>query len=47
MDKKKQIEIFENLINIESANDHESKVADYIESLFEPYKDKGVEIQRV
>lgn len=47
MDKKKQIEIFENLINIESANDHESKVADYIESLFEPYKDKEVEIQRV
>ncbi|KRK87490.1 ArgE/DapE family deacylase [Lentilactobacillus sunkii] len=47
MDKKKQIDILSNLISIQSVNDNEARVADYISSLFEPYKNKGVKIERV
>lgn len=47
MNKQRQIEILSKLISIRSVNDHEAEVADYIASLFEPYKDKGVRIERV
>lgn len=48
MEKEKQIEILANLIAIDSVNDNEAKVADYITSLFEPYKDReDVDIKRV
>ncbi|GBD66372.1 ArgE/DapE family deacylase [Tetragenococcus halophilus] len=48
MDKEKQIEILANLIAIDSVDDNEAKVANYIASLFEPYNDReDVDIQRV
>ncbi|MDN6639699.1 MAG: ArgE/DapE family deacylase [Tetragenococcus sp.] len=48
MDKEKQMEILASLIAIGSVDDHEAKVADYIASLFEPYKDReDVDIKRV
>ncbi len=47
MNKQQQIEILSKLISIRSVNDHEAEVADYIASLFEPYKNKGVQIERV
>lgn len=46
MDKDEKIKILENLIKINSVNDNEKEVADYISSLFEPYK-KQVDIKRV
>ncbi|KFN91408.1 M20/M25/M40 family metallo-hydrolase [Tetragenococcus muriaticus] len=48
MKKEKQIEILSNLIAIDSVNDKEAEVADYIASLFTPYKDReDVEIQQI
>lgn len=47
MEKQKQIDILSNLIAIQSVNNHEDQVADYISSLFEPYKSQGVKIERV
>ncbi len=47
MDKQRQIDILSNLISIQSVNDNESMVADYISSLFEPYKNEGVKIEHV
>ena len=47
MEKQKQIDILAKLISIKSVNDNESEVADYIESLFAPYQDQGVQIDRV
>lgn len=47
MEKEKQIAILEKLISIKSVNDNEAEVADYIESLFKPYADQGVQIDRV
>lgn len=47
MDKDKQIAILSKLISIKSVNDNEAEVADYIESLFKPYEDQGVQIDRV
>lgn len=46
MDQAKQLEIFKHIIDIESVNDHEADVADYIAALFEPYKDR-VDVSRV
>ncbi|WP_367341961.1 ArgE/DapE family deacylase [Limosilactobacillus sp.] len=46
MDQTKQLEIFKNIINIPSVNDHEADVADYIASLFKPYSDK-VDVEHV
>lgn len=45
MNKQEQTDILSKLINIESVNDNEAAVADYIESLFTPYK--NVKIDRV
>jgi len=46
--KEKQIEILANLIAIDSVDDNETKVANYIASLFEPYNDReDVDIKRV
>ncbi|MEY8441974.1 ArgE/DapE family deacylase [Lactobacillaceae bacterium 24-114] len=45
MDKQEQTDILSNLINIKSVNDNEAAVAEYIESLFAPYKE--VKIDRV
>lgn len=47
MEKQKQVDILSKLIAIQSVNDNEAEVADYITSLFAPYKDKGVEMTRV
>lgn len=48
LEKEKQIEILANLIAIDSVNDNEAKVADYITSLFEPYKYReDVDIKRI
>nr|WP_218043497.1 ArgE/DapE family deacylase [Lentilactobacillus dabitei] len=47
VEKQKQIDILSNLIAIQSVNNHEDQVADYISSLFEPYKSQGVKIERV
>lgn len=47
MEKQKQIDILAKLISIKSVNDNEGEVADYIESLFVPYQDQGVQIDRV
>lgn len=47
MEKTSQIEILSKLISIQSVNNHEEEVADYITSLFEPYKEKGVQIDRI
>ncbi|GEL15181.1 ArgE/DapE family deacylase [Pediococcus cellicola] len=46
MTNNEKISILQNLIKIESVNDHEAQVADYISSLFEPYADQ-VEVQKV
>ncbi|MCT4397595.1 ArgE/DapE family deacylase [Pediococcus ethanolidurans] len=46
MTNDEKINILQNLIQIESVNDHEEQVANYISSLFEPYADK-VQIQKV
>lgn len=47
MNKQQEINILSHLISIKSVNDHEAAVADYIESLFKPYEDQGVKIERV
>lgn len=47
MNKQQEIDILSHLISIKSVNDHEAAVADYIESLFKPYEDQGVKIERV
>lgn len=47
MEKQKQIDILAKLISIKSVNDNEGEVADYIESLFTPYQDQGVQIDRI
>ncbi|MBN7274753.1 ArgE/DapE family deacylase [Ligilactobacillus pobuzihii] len=46
MNKNEKIEILSSLIEIDSVNSNESKVADYISSLFEKYKNQ-VNIERV
>lgn len=46
MTDNEKITILQNLIQIESVNDHEERVADYISSLFEPYSDQ-VQIKKV
>lgn len=48
MEKEKQVEILSNLIAIDSVNDKEAEVADYIASLFAPYKDReDVDIEQI
>ena len=47
MNKQQEIDILSHLISIKSVNDHEAAVANYIESLFKPYEDQGVKIERV
>ncbi|MQS75196.1 ArgE/DapE family deacylase [Companilactobacillus halodurans] len=47
MKREEKLEILSNLIAIDTVNDNEAKVADYISSLFAPYKNKGVSIDRV
>ncbi|AQW21528.1 succinyl-diaminopimelate desuccinylase [Lentilactobacillus curieae] len=47
MEKQQKIQILSDLIAIRSVNDNEAQVADYISGLFEPYANKGVDIQRV
>lgn len=47
MNKQQEIDILSHLISIKSVNDHEAVVAGYIESLFKPYEDQGVKIERV
>lgn len=44
MDKKRALRILSDLIAIDSANDHESLVADYLTNLFKNYP---VNIERV
>lgn len=46
MDKKQQLEILENIINIKTVNDNEAELADYIVSLFAPYQDK-IKVEKV
>lgn len=41
MEDAEKISILQKLIQIKSVNDNEAEVADYIESLFEPYKDRA------
>ena len=43
MDKKTKIEILKNILAIESVNDNEAAVADYIASLFTDYPDIKIE----
>lgn len=45
MNKNSKIEILQKMIQIQSVNDHETNVADYIISLFAPYPD--VQIKKV
>lgn len=47
MEKAQQLEILKKLISIQSVNGNEGAVADYIESLFAPYQNQGVAIQRI
>lgn len=48
MNKEKQIELLQHLIQIPTVDDHEKQVVDYIVKLFAPYKDKdAVRITRV
>lgn len=47
MRDKQKLDILSKLISIDSTNDNEAKVADYISSLFEPYESQGVSIDRV
>lgn len=47
MNKQQEIDILSHLISIKSVNDHEAAVVNYIESLFKPYEDQGVKIERV
>lgn len=47
MEKAQQLEILKKLISIQSVNGNEVAVADYIESLFAPYQNQGVAIQRI
>ena len=46
MEKAQQLEILKQLIAIPSVNDHEADVADYLVTLFAPYRDQ-VTIERV
>lgn len=47
MDKQRREQILSNLINIQSDNQNEAAVADYIAKLFAPYQDQGVRIERL
>jgi len=48
MEKEKQVEILSKLIAIDSVNDKEAEVADYIAALFAPYKGRDdVNIQQI
>lgn len=47
MDKQSREQILSDIINIQSDNKNEAAVADYIEKLFTPYLDQGVEIKRL
>ncbi|MDN6160115.1 MAG: ArgE/DapE family deacylase [Staphylococcus equorum] len=46
MNKEKQIELLQHLVQIPTVDDHEKQVVDYIVKLFEPYKDE-VRITRI
>ncbi|GMA08047.1 succinyl-diaminopimelate desuccinylase [Tetragenococcus halophilus subsp. flandriensis] len=46
MNKEKQIELLQHLVQIPTVDDHEKQVVDYIVKLFEPYKNE-VRITRV
>lgn len=48
MEKEKQVEILSKLIAIDSVNDKEAEVTDYIATLFAPYKNRDdVDIQQI
>lgn len=47
MDKDQQLDILKKVINIKTVNANEAELADYLASLFEPYQDQGVKIEKV
>lgn len=47
MDKDQELTILKKVINIKTVNANESELADYLASLFAPYHDKGVKIEKI
>lgn len=47
MDKEKQLNILKQVINIKTVNSNEAELADYLASLFQPYTNQGVKIEKV
>lgn len=40
MDRQRQIKLLQDLVQIETIDDHEKQVVDYLEKLFAPYGDR-------
>ena len=47
MTKEEQLAVFKKIVSINSVNDNEGEVADYIASLFKPYEGDNVKIEHV